>query len=277
MTETIDKGRSSFDTLRPQLQALENDELATITINVESAAMGALSVATSLLSDEELLDRYRSLPATEFDMAQLDTLDTLAWATIHANAAAASARSRLTKAALPTALVAQAGELRQRMQRCCEYYLADHPVAGSIVEGLRRGSGYRDLAHDLLGYAALYRDHHDIVSEDTKNYHESDIEDAVRIGERMVELLGGGWSSEDQQIVDDYVRAWTLLSRAYNEIRSTGLWLMRHQPTRARESLPSLTSLGRRGSGRSTSEAEGLDDGLGEGQVDGHVDGQVDG
>lgn len=256
MTETVDKGRTSFDALLPRMHDLSEDEIASITINVETAAMAVLSIATSLKEDKELSARFHSLPNDEFDHDHLDELDRISWATIHAHKAAAEARSRSSSATLPADLVARAGALEQRMQRCCEYYLTDHPVAGPSVEHLRKGTGYRDLAHDLLGYAALYRDYDDIVSTDKKYYREGDVEDAVSIGEQIIELLGGGWNNEDQETLDNYVRAWTLLRRSYNEVRDTGHWLLRRDPALARQRLPALAVLGRIATSGSADAAE---------------------
>lgn len=262
MSDTVDKGKTHFDALLPRIQALPEDEIVNITTNVGTAAMAVIAIAAAIEDDAELCARYQSLPEAEFDPQHLEELGELAWATFHADEAAAAARSRRTQATLPAGLVARANELERRMQVCCEYYLADHELAGPTVTHLRKGTGYRDLGQDLLGYAALYRDYEDIVSADTKHYRESDVEDAIEVGEQIIELLGSGWTTADREVIDHYVRAWTLLHRAYNEVRDAGHWLLRKQPQRAERELPSLVSLGR----APTSAAAVVSDDGGEGQ-----------
>ena len=128
------------------------------------------------------------------------------------------------------------------MQACCEYHLNDHPEVGPHLAALRSGSGHQDLAADLLGYAGVYREHWDVLSADKKHFRPADADDAVKIAEEMIALLGARLGPEARLAADHLARAWTLLLDTYEEVASTGQWLVRHEAN-AEHAFPSLFSL----------------------------------
>lgn len=131
----------------------------------------------------------------------------------------------------------------------------DHPEVGPQLATLRSGIGHQDLAADLLGYAAIYREHWDILSLDKKHFRSSDAEDAVKIAEEMITHLGARLSPEARQAADLLSRAWTLLWDTYEEVVQAGRWLLRHEP-RGADTFPSLIALSRPRRSRNKSKAE---------------------
>ena len=125
------------------------------------------------------------------------------------------------------------------MQKCCEYYFADDPVLADELARLRPGTGHRDLAGDLIGYADIYESRFEIVSQDMKYYRPTDLADARKIAKQIVDLLSASLTTEARAAAADQVRAWTLLRQVYGEVRAAGLFIERHDPTSV-ERYPSL-------------------------------------
>jgi hypothetical protein len=139
------------------------------------------------------------------------------------------------------------------MQACCEYYLLDDPELGPEVLRLRPGVGYRDLAADLLGYADLYTKRHDVVRQDRKYYRATDRDEAVRIAEQILELLGETLGPTGRTASSLLGRTFDLLRAAYQDVSETGRWLLRADPERERL-FPSIYSVGRSRRSRRTGE-----------------------
>lgn len=238
------RSQAAFGRIQARIDALSDEELAAGNTNMAEGAVAAVGVAARI-SEPDILGRYQSLPATEFDLTHVNDLADLAWGTLHAARMADQARHGLSRARLPPDLVATATATRARMQACCEYHLDEHPVAGSELARLRAGQGHRDLADDLLGYAALYQEHRALLERDTRHYRAEDADEAVRLGETIYALLGDAITAESRSAVNQLVRAWTLLVRSYAEVSETGRWLFRHDAATAERLFPSLFTIGR--------------------------------
>ena len=250
------QGKAAFDMLLPRYDAMSADTLVMINADVGLAAVAALGVAARANAPEMLL-RFKSLPATEFDVKTVEELPTMAWACWFAATEDQRARAMTTEAKLPADLVQKAVAIEARMQACCEYYFNDDPEIGPYVAMLRSGSGHRDLAADLLGYAGIYREHYAIVSVDKKHFRATDADDAVTVAEEMLAQLGNRLGPEGRDTHHYLVRAWTLLLDTYEEVAATGRWLSRREPG-ADKLFPSLYALARTrhgGRGRKKDEA----------------------
>ncbi|HRI67427.1 MAG TPA: hypothetical protein PK156_24455 [Polyangium sp.] len=253
------QGKAAFDALRPRYAALAPDSLIPINVDAALAAVAALGVATRA-NHPEMLARFRSLPPREFDARMVEDLPMMAWACWYAATEDQKARSLTTDAKLPADLVQKAMTIEARMQACCEYYFNDHPELGPYIAMLRAGTGHRDLAADLLGYAGIYRDHYATVSHDKKHFHKNDADEAVQIAEQMLSILGSRLGPEGRETMNDLVRAWTLLIDTYEHVSSTGRWLLRRDPN-ADKLFPSLYALARTrqgGRGRKKDDAPAL-------------------
>lgn len=241
-------GERALAEIRTHLVALEPHEVETPNVDLELAALAALNVAR-LVHEPSLLERLRSMPAAEFDHEQLGRLEPLAWAAWYAHRVHQIASQSATSAVVPVALAEAATELERRMQRCVEYHLADHAAAAPKVAFLRAGNGYRDLAGDLMGYAELYRAYVEELRHDRKQYREGDADEAERLAKQLFETLAlaQGGAGQAASLRD---RAWTLLSRCYDEVATAGRWLLRHEANVA-ELFPLLQVAGRSRASRS--------------------------
>jgi hypothetical protein len=240
-------GEKALAQVEPSLMALAPHEIESPRVDVELAALAALNVAR-LVREPALLERFRSIPAAEFDRELVDRLEPLAWALWHAHRAHQVSALSASSAVVPVALAEAANELERRMQRCVEYHLADHPEAAAKVAFLRAGNGYRDLAGDLMGYAELYRAYREDLRHDRKQYREGDADEAERLAKQLFETLAlaQGGIGQAASMRD---RAWTLLSRCYDEVTAVGRFLLRHEP-KVGSYFPSLHAVGRPSIGR---------------------------
>ncbi|HEU4537789.1 MAG TPA: hypothetical protein VFS00_26895 [Polyangiaceae bacterium] len=236
-------GERALLQLMPRLNTLSADRLERPRFDLETVALGAIALARAT-REPNLRARFLALPPSEFDPEWLELLEPLAMALWHVQRTHLAVTGSSTAAAVvPVELSEAATELERRMQTCVEYHLADHPEAGPKVAFLRVGTGYRDLAGDLMGYAELYRDYRDELRYDRKHYREGDAEEAVRLATRLFEALAMGQGG-DQHRIALRDRAWTMLSRCYDEVAVTGRWLLRHDAN-VGAMFPTLQSLGR--------------------------------
>jgi hypothetical protein len=226
-TDYAAAGETAFAAIETRLLALSNDSLNNVIVDVQIAAITALAVAHAIDADTALRARFEALARVkEFDLPRLDGLATTALAAWFARHMYLLASATHTEAQLPASLVATATTLKTRMMRVAEYHLSDHPVAGRIVTAIRAGTGYMDLANDLVALARLYRTHTDLLEHDKKDYQAADQGLAAQTGDQILKLLGG--NTPDQRTwADRQARAWTLLNTDYAEVCAAGRYLKR--------------------------------------------------
>ncbi len=73
------QGKAAFDTLLLRYEAMSADTLLALNADVGLAAVAALGVAARA-NAPEMLVRFDSLPASEFDVKMVEELPTMAWA-----------------------------------------------------------------------------------------------------------------------------------------------------------------------------------------------------
>ncbi|WP_437739437.1 hypothetical protein WMF39_27310 [Sorangium sp. So ce1504] len=259
-------GKKALEALAPALDRLSEPELITVRIDVEAATYAALGVV-GFVSSPDVRARFARLPREEFDVTHVDELELACFAVLHALAEARAAGALETEARLPIALVTEGLEVEARMQALCEYQLADDPAIKPELDRLRPGTGHRDLANDLLGYARIYELRADVVKADPKHYRADDAARARELAGAMIQKLSTAMTPRARQAFDRYVRVWTLLCLRYEEVRAAALWLWRKN-SRIQERFPSLFAVGRPNSARS-SRKEAPKGGEGNGHGDG--------
>ncbi len=240
-------GKVALTALAPRLKDLESNELLSVRTDVEDAAFVALATFARATAPT-LRTRFKQQHEVgEFDMGHLDDLEDLAFAVMYAHSEASVHRAAESAAKLPATLVEQALEVESRMQALCEYHFRDDPEMAFEVHRLRPGHGHRDIASDLLGYARIYDLRKDIVSTDKKHYRDSDAADAKAIAGVILGTLSAGSTSKARTAQEALTRAWTLLCRSYDEVRTVGLHLLRHNQDKHRF-FPSIYGIARNNS-----------------------------
>jgi hypothetical protein len=254
-TDYAAAGETAFASLETRLVALSNDSLDNVIVDVQIAAITALAVARAVDADAVLRARFEALAKVdEFDLSKLDGLATAALAAWFARHMYLLASATRTEAQLPVSLVATATTLKTRMMQVVEYHLGDHPVAGRIVAAIRSGTGYMDLANDLVALGRLYRDYVGLLEHDRKGYQAADQGLAAQTGDQILTLLKGS-APEERKWADRQARAWTLLKSDYAEVSAAGRYLKRHDSD-VETAFPSLIAASRAAASRSTTTGE---------------------
>lgn len=227
----------AFDALKPRMDAIPPERVASANIDLRIAATTALAVER-FVNIPEVFQRFASLPRKEFDPVHIENLGPSAWALWYARTQYLSA-SAGTDARLPMSLVQHATDLKVRMLRVLEY----HTDEAAELASIRAGTGYYDLATDLSRLAALYDKHKGTIQDDRRYYRAGDKKDATTTANRIIELLGEAFDGDAKTWARWQARAWTLLQEAYDEVRAAGLWLFRHEG--GEEKFPSLFTISR--------------------------------
>ncbi|WP_437806579.1 hypothetical protein [Sorangium sp. So ce1078] len=260
-------GKKAIEALAPALEGLSEAELVTVRMDVEAATYAALGVV-GFVSSPDVRARFARLPREEFSISHVDELELACFAALHALAEARAAGALTTDARLPVELLTEAMEVEGRMQALCEYQLGDDPAIKPELDRLRPGTGHRDLANDLLGYARIYELRADVVKADRKLYRAGDAARARELAGMMIQRLSTALTPKAREAYDRYVRLWTLLCQRYDEVRAAALWLWRKN-ARVQERFPSLFAAGRPNVGRSRKEAPKAGEGDGAGGAGG--------
>ncbi len=130
------QGKAAFEALLPRYEAMSAETLIAINADVGLAAVAALGVAARA-NASEMLARFKSLPAAEFDAKMVEDLPTMAWACWFAATEDQKARALTMQAKLPADLVQKAVAIEVRMHAGCEYYFNDDPDVGAYVAMFR--------------------------------------------------------------------------------------------------------------------------------------------
>ena len=249
-----DAGKKALLSLTADLDALTESDFVTLKIDVEAATYAALGVA-GFIADPAVHARFARLPNEEIDMAHVDGLQTACFATLYALGEARAAGALETSVKVAPETEAEAAEVEKRMQAVCEYLLSDDAKIRPELDRLRPGSGPRDRANDLLGYARIYDLRPDVVKTDPKNYRPGDAAKARELAGKIIQALSIAMTPRARVAYDRYVRSWTRLNRCYDEVRPTGLWLFR-KDARKTERFPSLFAAARPNVGRPRNQVE---------------------
>lgn len=239
--------KGAAETLQPRLAVFPAEQLAVPRLDVRSAALAALGVHAFVTQVAGVRERFQAMAQIgEFHLANLEDLKTVAFLVIYAHGQAEAAGAFQTDVKVPPALVKEGSELEDRMQELCEYKFKRDAAIAPLLSMLSPGTGHRDLATDLLGYAEIYEARPAEAASDTTNYRATDVADARRIAGEILAHLSAAMSPKARDAYDLLQRAWTLLLQIYFEVQKVGLCLLRHDP-RQDEWFPSLFAAGRSG------------------------------
>lgn len=245
--------KKAYEAITPRMNALAKDDLALLNVDAQEAAIIALSVSR-FLAEPEPSARFALLDAKLFDPAHTGDLATIALAVSHAYVELQSARAQATEAKLPVALVDAATEVKERMLECAEYLFKRHAVLSREVASIRVGTGYRDLASDLIRLAKVYEDNKATVEKDPLNYRSTDAAEARTHAQKILTTLGEAQSAEEKRCVAALTRAWTLLRAGYDEVQAAGVFVYRHEEPE--DKFPSLYVSSRGGRPKKAKEPE---------------------
>lgn len=236
--------KAAFTTVEPAALALAKEKIQSPNTTVDAAIIAALAVGRKA-NAAPLRARFASLPKGELDIAHLDHLEVYGRACWYALTQGQAASAQSTEAKLSVALVDKATTTRKRMIKTLEYHYEPDSEVGREVTDIRLDSGYRDLARDLERLAVVYRANQKDLEDDKKHYRASDAADAAAQAQQILDELGEAKSAEQKRWTEMVARTWTLLKTAYDDVASTGAWLLRNEG--GGEIFISLVTAGRAG------------------------------
>jgi hypothetical protein len=245
-------GARALVLLKPNLAAIGRDALASRRVDIGAAAIVAQGVSKRTLAPA-MRGRFEKMASIgEFELRDLELLALAALATQEARQNADKALAK-GAGAVPLPLLKEAANVEHRMQAACEHTLAGIDAATAELARLSPGTGYRDLADDLMGYADLYDAHPDAVAKDGVNYVAADAADARRLARKIYDTLGAELTERDKAQLDTLARAWTFLVQVYERVAVIGRFLERADPG---TSFPSLFTSTRGRGGRPRKAAQ---------------------
>jgi hypothetical protein len=215
---------AAYGCVAAALDALEEQQLVAVRVDAQTAGLVALGV------DARLRDPARRKLITglaKLGVADLDALDGLADAALAAwfsRQRLLDASARTTTAALPAATRTDATECRKRMRATLEYNVQDTESV-RVLKALRAGRGDLDLAKDLVAYADLLVKNQALVAHDKTNYRPGDPAAAKELAGEIGKALTGVDATEVETWTEAQQRAYTLLSRRYDEGSRVGRFL----------------------------------------------------
>ncbi len=247
LTDPLDpeKGLEAFEELKPRLEAIPKERLAPISdMDVELAATRIFHLGL-WVTEPETYQRFKGLPAQEFDIDTVDLLEKAALTTLTIIGQLQMESIASEEGQISAELLEEALETRVRMVKLARYHFDDHPAHSDEVRRFGEASAVSEIARDLRGLAALYELEKAVVSRDIRHYRGTDAAVARRLSTTLQQELDKHKSSEAQELTDALSRAWTLLVESYQETRAAAHFLYRSAPE-VLGIFPTLSWLGRR-------------------------------
>ncbi len=218
-----------FQRTKPALDAIAVNDIKSPTIDVQEAAVVVLGI-DGLLREPATQTKVAALvKAGLLDGKLLEDLPDVARTAWFSRYRLLQVSATHSDASLPVSLVEEALALRRRMLKTLDYNLDGDVEAMARLDAIRLGSGYLDLANDLLANADLYRERRSDIEHDQKNYRKTDEADARRLADKILRLLGAVTTPEQTLWKSNQARAFTLLLTHHEEARRAGRFLFYYE------------------------------------------------
>jgi hypothetical protein len=203
----------AFERALPAALALAPSALIPVNIDIPTAVTTAIGKLSAL---QALRDRIvRELPS--FDISSFDQLETYVLATAHAHAL------YLAASAPPEALATLTEEgwrVRDTLHSDAVALSNRGLINGDRLTKLKTAVGYKNLAFDLVGLAALLRASWDQIAGKTA-LQLTELDRAEVLGEQLIKALSVREKSPAiaTEVSQQRQRVFTLFVRAYDQVR----------------------------------------------------------
>ena len=229
--------RDAYERVRAEIDAVPDDKLLPVTIDVPSMVTALAGRMEALAS---LRDEVLTLP--QFRVATFDDIETYALALGHAHTLYKSAS---TPTPIPR-LVTELTRLRTELVADAHSLARRGHIAPENLLPLRRKRGHKNLAFDIMLVCKLLRDAWSSVDGRT-GLLEAELDRADELADRLVTALG--LREQRERVLSEAIltrqRAFTLFVRAYSEVRRAVTFLRWDKPVIERLA-PSLYTAQRR-------------------------------
>ena len=235
-------GQASFKKLKDALLAIPTEKLVNVNANVDDAATAALNLV-DYMRKEDRMALLGKLPVDIIEKNLDVKLEDMAHAAQFIALEATKEEVATSNVKVAVAIIDEATEVRKRMLKAIKYSLDDKETVMREVADIELGSGYKDLANDLVRTIALYGTHKKAIAQDKKNYRASDVEDAQKLVVAIrSEFRASG--SKDSPFADLKRRVFTEVSRLYKELRAAGRFVYRNREDILDELQPLRVAMG---------------------------------
>jgi hypothetical protein len=240
----VTAGEAALEKLRARLSVVKPELLVNVRFNVRLASTAAVGLLDEIARAglKERLGRLEAMGELDPDHAKsLADLARAAWYVRHRldEAAALTGEARVS-----SAVVEGAAALRATMLRVLAFHFDEDPAVSAQLAYIRKGAGHHDLADDLTGLAALYKQHQGTLRGTPRYYQAQDAERAQKLADAILAELGQDKGSGVAAWADLQRRVALLLERAYDELASAARYLLRHDPS-AEARFPKLHAVAR--------------------------------
>jgi hypothetical protein len=247
-----DTDHAALVVLRPLMDALAEEDLLPVRVNISAAAVATLARVLDL-GKTALSARLAALPATEYDAGCVQRVEQASRACLELTTQIRTSQTMPNEARVDASVIAEGTQRKTRMLRVLKHYFEEHPIHSLEIADIRLGSGYADLASDLKRLAVLYKNPEvlALVSKDPAFYDPKDAPRARALAQSINEQIEAARSSEEQRLSRDLARAWTVLGSAWDQLRRGVTFLAWNDPATL-ALYPPLFSLGRSAPGSRT-------------------------
>jgi hypothetical protein len=221
----------AYEAVLPEIQAVPDSDLVHISIDVTAAAVTALGALPEIRTLRTEI--AENLP--KFDLGRFDKLETYTQALVHEQALYRSA----------TAPKGSVSDLAAGLMNTRDLLFSDASALsrrGLInperLKEFKASNGYREVAIDVLGLAALLREHWSSINGKTA-VTLADLDQAAGAVEQMLVALGVREQSPAAigEVVKNRQKAFTLFVRTYDDARRAVAYL---RPDEVDDIAPSL-------------------------------------
>ncbi|NUP07991.1 MAG: hypothetical protein HOW73_18245 [Polyangiaceae bacterium] len=232
----------AFEALRPEIEALTDEELLPVTTDIPSAIISVLGSLPGLTG----LRAAIVAESPTYDMTAYDRIELYALALAHAH-------GRHQVASLPpepvAALVVEANRVRTELFDDVTVLARRKLVDEKALKRLRRTNSQKNVAFDLVVLVTLLRDNWPALAGKTAISSE-ELDAASKLANRLARALGARDHGEAVRVeaTQTRLKAYTLFVTAYERVRRI-VQFHRYEQRDADRFAPSLYR-GRGGRGR---------------------------
>ncbi|MCL2725249.1 MAG: hypothetical protein FWD69_12525 [Polyangiaceae bacterium] len=246
-------GKAAFERVKSSLMSLSPERLMQPNIDLQSAAMAALVlVDRANIPDRRAL--FSLLPESLFMKNTIEDLETMANAMMHVELESFRERAVSTDAKVDVAVVQQATEVRARMLKTADYNIGHLEMVAREIADIRLGAGYLDLANDCTRLAVLYASHRSELALDKRLYRASDAELAASLANKIRAEYRAS-ATRSGPYAELRPRAFTELTRLYNDVRAAAQFIFRAEPAVLNEFPPLRSAVVMFGPARTSKKA----------------------
>ena len=230
-------GEASFNKVKGILLAIPAEKLVNVNADIEDAANAALNLVDAMRKDDRLAP-FKGISEETLERGLDQKLEDVALASQYITREATKEGAGTSTVKVDVVVVEKATVVRKRMLKVAKHNLDDIPSVAREIADIELGSGYMDLANDLIRLIALYLKYAKELANDRKHYEKDDIKQAETcVVAIKSEFRASG--SRESTFADLKPRAFTELTRVYNELRSAGRFVHRHR-AEILDELPAL-------------------------------------